>query len=94
MLLFNTEYLELDLISVRTDLCRFPKSNAQYLALNSDRLSLPVEADRTLAPVRPRILGGLFTGEDSKFLGGQGGFRDTFPEIFTNIIENGKFTDN
>lgn len=70
------------LIVVLTDRCRFPKSNAQYRALSSDRLSLPVEAERTLAPVRPwgDIIKFALTfrlGSDN--LGAQGGFLDTLP---------------
>lgn len=60
-----------------TDRWRLPKSKAQYRALNSDRLSRPVEADRTLAPVRPRITACLGVGGVSDVLGGHGGFRDT-----------------
>jgi hypothetical protein len=64
-----------------TDLCKFPKRRAQYRARSSDRLSLPVDADRTLAPVRTLtpMFNLTFCGV-SEVLGGHGGFRDTFPE--------------
>lgn len=59
-----------------TDLWRLPKSSAQYLALSSDLLSLPVEAERTLAPVLTHIFDGFVIWEVSN-LGGHGGFLET-----------------
>lgn len=74
-------------IRILTDLWRFPKSNAQYLALSSDFLSLPVEADRTLAPVLPDKFDGFVTCDVSN-LGGHGGFLES---LSTNSIT---FTHN
>lgn len=70
-----------------TDLCKFPKSRAQYLALSSDLLSLPVEADRTLAPVRPLTPKPSFMlCCVSEAFGEHGGLRETLPTIFLNRI--------
>lgn len=70
------------MLNLLTDLCKLPNSKAQYLALSSDLLSRPVEADLILAPERCPILLEvcLRLRLDSIVLGGQGGFLDIFPE--------------
>lgn len=69
-----------------TDLCKLPNNKAQYLARNSEFLSLPVEAERTLAPVRPLITATLGVWILSGCLGGQGGFFAILPVLLQGMM--------
>lgn len=68
-----------------TDLCKLPNNKAQYLAISSEFLSRPVDAERSRAPVRPRITVDLLDGIISGTRGELGGFFEIFPVLHKTI---------